>query len=105
MGILEHCIITYLETFFHMVLNGFRFRGCEGSLGVGKERSCGSDEVGCRTMMQSPQVSGGPVEVGCSTMMMMHSLEVSGFPRKHLDASSPNSFLFYTQSPAQTALH
>ena len=24
---------------FHMVLNGFRFRGCEGSLGVGKERS------------------------------------------------------------------
>ena len=43
---------------------------------------------------QSPQVSGGPDEVGCRTMMM-HSLEVSG----KTWISSPNSSLFYTQSP------
>ena len=89
---LEHSIITYftlLEMLFHMVLNGFR--GWEGSLGLG------------RGGLDDKEVF-GPDEVGCRTMMMMHSLEVSGFPRKHLDGSSPNSSLFYTQSPQGSLL-
>ena len=85
---LEHCIITYLEMFFHMVLNGFR--GCEGSWGLGRRGLDDKEAFGS--------------EVGCRTMMMMHSLEVSGFPRKHLDGSSPNSSLFYTQSPQGSLL-
>ena len=81
---LEHSIITYftlLEMLFHMVSNGFR--GWEGSLGLG------------RGGLDDKEVF-GPDEVDCRTMMMMHSLEVSGFPRKHLDGSSPNSSLFYS---------
>ena len=86
---LEHSIITYftlLEMFFNMVLNGFR--GWEGSLGLG------------RGGLDDKEVFGP----GCRTMMMMHSLEVSGFPRKHLDGSSPNSSLFYTKSPQGSLL-